>query len=98
MPFVLNMSFRLPILSPSWLTRRFAERMLRARRERRVARIWFLKQLCEGLNLLGERLNLLLEFLDLRFITGDEGLDEITSWFGFRWEFEVVLGCVHLGI
>ncbi|MFZ4470925.1 MAG: hypothetical protein ACOYOZ_16805, partial [Pirellula sp.] len=45
------------------LSRRFALRMLRARRERRVARVRFLKRLCERLNLLGKRLNLLLEFL-----------------------------------
>jgi hypothetical protein len=54
-------------------------RMLVARRERLVARIWFLKQLYERLNLLGKRLNLLLEFLDLRFVTGDEGLDKVSA-------------------
>jgi hypothetical protein len=37
----------------------------------------------------------LLEFLDLRFVTGDEGLDKITSWLGFRWEFEAMLGNAH---
>jgi hypothetical protein len=36
------------------------------------------------LNLLGNRLNLLLKFLDLRFVTGDEGLDKVASWLGFR--------------
>ena len=70
-------------------------RMLGARRERRVARIWFFKPLCKRLNLLGKRLNLLLEFLDLRFVTGDEVLDKVTSWLGFRWEFEAMLGNVH---
>jgi hypothetical protein len=38
----------------------------------------------QRLNPLGNRLNLLLEFLDLRFVTGDEGLDKVTSWLGFR--------------
>jgi hypothetical protein len=42
---------------------------------------------CERSNLLAKRLNVLLEFLDLRFVTGDEGLDKVTSWLGFRWEF-----------
>ena len=67
-------------------------RMLGARRERRVARIWFLKPLCERLNLLGKQLNL------LKFVTGDEGLDKITSWLGFRWEFEAMLGNAHPNI
>jgi hypothetical protein len=44
-----------------------------------------------------------LEFLDLRFVTGDEGLDKITSGFGFRWEFErwefeAMLGNAHPSI
>jgi hypothetical protein len=43
-------------------------------------------------------LNLLLEFLDLRFVTGDEGLDKITSGLGFGWEFEAMLGNVHPSI
>jgi hypothetical protein len=68
--------------------------MLGARRERRVARTWFLQPLCERLNLLGKRSNLLLEFLDLRFVTGDEGLDKVTSGIGFRWDFEAMLGNV----
>jgi hypothetical protein len=34
----------------------------------------------------------LLEFLDLRFVTGYEGLYKVTSWLGFRWEFEAMLG------
>ena len=34
----------------------------------------------------------LLEFLDLRFVTSDEGLDKITSGLGFGWEFEAMLG------
>ena len=67
-------------------------RMLGARRERRVARTWFLQPLCERLNLL------LLEFLNLRFVTGDEGLDKVTSGLGFRWEFEAMLGNVHPSI
>jgi hypothetical protein len=37
----------------------------------------------------------LLEFLDLRFVRGDEGLDKVTSRLGFRWEFEAMLGNVH---
>ena len=37
-------------------------------------------------------MNLLLEFLDLRFVTGDVGLDKVTSWLGFMWEFEAILG------
>ena len=65
-------------------------RMLGARWERRVARTWFLKPLCERLNLLGKRLNL--------FVTGDEGLDKVTSWLGFRWEFEAMLENVHPSI
>jgi len=65
-----------------------------ARPERRVARTWFLQPLCERLNLLGKQLNLLLEFLDLRFVTGDEGLDKVTSGIGFRWDFEAMLGNV----
>ena len=73
-------------------------RMLGARRERRVARIWFLKPLCKRLNLLGKRMNLMLEFLDLRFVTGDEGLDKVTTGLGFRWEFEAMLGNVHPSI
>jgi hypothetical protein len=70
-------------------------RMLGARRERRVARAWFLKPLCERLNLLGKRLNLLLEFLDLRFETGEEGLDNVTIWLGFMWESVAMIGVVH---
>jgi hypothetical protein len=31
----------------------------------------------------------------LGFVTGDEGLDKITSWLGFRWEFEAMLGNAH---
>ena len=73
-------------------------RMLGARRERRVARTWFLKPLCERLNRLAKRLNLLLEFLDLRFVTGDEGLDKVTNWLGFRWEFQAMLGNAHPSI
>jgi hypothetical protein len=65
-------------------------RILGARRKRRVLRTWFLKPLCERLNLLGKRLNLLLEFLDLKFVTGDEGLDKVTNWLGFRLEFEAM--------
>ena len=34
----------------------------------------------------------MLEFLDLRFVMGDEGLDKITSGLGFGWEFEAMLG------
>jgi hypothetical protein len=67
-------------------------RLLGARRDRGVARIWLLKPLCKRLKLLGKRSDLLLEFLDLRFVTGDEGLDRVTSWLGFRWEFEAMLG------
>lgn len=70
-------------------------RLLGARRKRRVARLCFFKPPCKRLNLLGKRLNLLFEFLDLRFVTGDEGLDKITSWLGFRWEFESMLGNAH---
>ena len=70
-------------------------RMLGARRNRGVARIWFLKPLFERLNLLRKRLTLFLEFLDLRFVKGDDGLDKVTSWLGFRWEFEAMLGNVH---
>ena len=51
-----------------------------------------MKPLCERLNLL------LLEFLNLRFVTGDEGLDKVTSGLGFRWEFEAMLGNVHPSI
>jgi hypothetical protein len=40
----------------------------------------------------------LLEVLDLRFVTGDEGLDKVTSWLGFRWEFEAMLGSGHPSI
>jgi hypothetical protein len=40
-------------------------------------------------------LNFLLEFLDLRFVTGDKGLDKVTSWHGLRWEFEAMLLRVH---
>ena len=65
-------------------------RMLGARRERRVARTWFLKPLCERLNLLGKRLSL--------FVTGDEGLDKVTSWLGFRWDFEAMRGNIHPSI
>lgn len=72
--------------------------MLRARRERRVARIWFLKPLCERLDRLGNRLNLMLEFLDLRFATGDEGLDKVSSGLGFRWELGAILGNAHPNI
>jgi hypothetical protein len=43
-------------------------------------------------------LNLVLEFLDLRFITGDEGLDKITSRLGFGWEFEAMLADAHPSI
>jgi hypothetical protein len=57
-----------------------------------------LKPLCKRLNLLGKRLNLLLEFLDLRFVTGDEGLDKVTNGLGFRREFKVMLGNVHPSI
>jgi hypothetical protein len=98
MPFVPFLSSLLADSSFGRLPRRFSMRMLGARRERRVARTWFLKPLCERLNLLEKRLNLLLEFLDLRFVTGDEGLDKITSWLGFRWEFEAMLGKVHPSI
>jgi hypothetical protein len=49
MPFVpflfANSSFRK-------LSRRFTMRMLGARRKRRVARIWFLKLLCERVEIL----------------------------------------------
>jgi hypothetical protein len=69
--------------------------MLGARRNRGVARIWFLKPLFERLNLLRKRLTLFLEFLDLRFVTGDSGLDKVTSWLGFRWEFDAMRGNVH---
>ena len=48
-----------------------------------------------GIDLLEKRLNLLLEFLDLRFVTGADGLDKVTSWLGFRWECEAMLGNVH---
>jgi hypothetical protein len=67
-------------------------RMLGARRKRRISRIWFLKPLCEVLNLLGKRLNLLLEFLDLKFVTSDEGFDTITSWLGYRSALEATRG------
>jgi hypothetical protein len=43
-------------------------------------------------------LDLLLEFLESRFVTGDEVLDKVTSWLGFRWEFEAMLGDVHPSI
>jgi hypothetical protein len=43
-------------------------------------------------------LSQVLEFLDLRFVTGDEGLDKVTNWLGFRWEFEAMLGNVHPSI
>jgi hypothetical protein len=98
MPFVPFLPSLFADSSFRRLSRRFSMRMLEARRERRVARIWFLKPLCERLNLLGKRLNLLLEFLDLRFVTGDVGLDKITSWLGFRWEFEAMLGNAHPSI
>jgi hypothetical protein len=98
MPFVPFLSSLFADSSFGRLSRRFSMRMLGARRERRVASIWFFKPLCKRLNLLGKRLNLLLEFLDLRFVTGDEGLDKVTSWLGFRWEFEAMLGKVHPSI
>ncbi len=63
--------------------------MLGARRDRGVARTWFLKPLCERLNLLGKQLNL------LKFVTGDEGLDKVTNWLGFRLGFEATFGNVH---
>jgi hypothetical protein len=50
-----------------------------------------LKPLCDSLNLLRQRLNLLLELLDLRFVMGDEGLEKVTSGLGFRWELEAML-------
>jgi hypothetical protein len=28
----------------------------------------------------------------LRFVTGDDGLDKVTSWLDFRWAFEAMLG------
>jgi hypothetical protein len=94
----LKASFR-PRITRSNQNSKFSwGRTLEARRERRDARIWFFKPLCKRLNLLGKRLNLLLEFLDFRFVTGDEGLDKITSWLGFRWEFEAMLGKVHPSI
>jgi hypothetical protein len=40
----------------------------------------------------------LLEFLDLRFVMGDEGLDKVTSWLGFRWEFVAMHGNAHPSI
>jgi hypothetical protein len=98
MPFVPFLSSLLADSSFGRLSRRFSMRMLGARRERRVARIWFLKPLCKRLNLLGKRMNLMLEFLDLRFVTGDEGLDKVTTGLGFRWEFEAMLGNVHPSI
>jgi hypothetical protein len=53
-------------------------RLIRTRGERGVARGWLASPFCEGLNLLGERSNLLLELLDLRFVVGNDGLDEVT--------------------
>ena len=98
MPFVPFLSSLFSNSSFRRLSRRFSMKVLGARRERRVARTWFLQPLCERLNLLGKRLDLLLEFLDLRFVTGDEGLDKVTSRLGFRWEFEVMLGNAHPSI
>jgi hypothetical protein len=40
----------------------------------------------------------LLEFLDLRFVTGVEGFEKITNWLGFRWEFEAMIGNAHPNI
>jgi len=54
-----------------------------------------LKLLRQRLNLLVKRSNWLLELLDLRFVTGDEGLDKDSSWLGLSWEFKVMLGNVH---
>jgi hypothetical protein len=54
-----------------------------------------LKLLRQRLNLLVKRSNWLLELLDLRFVTGDEGLDKDASWLGFSWEFKVMLGNVY---
>ena len=73
-------------------------RMLGARRKRRVARIWFLKPTHERLNLFRKRSNLLLESLNFRFVTDDEGLDKVTSGLSFRWEFEAMLRSVHSSI
>jgi hypothetical protein len=88
MPFRPIMSYLFANSSFGRLSRRFAIRMIGARRERGVARIWFLKLLCERLNLLGRQLNLFLEFLDLRLVTGDEGLDKVRRWLDFSREFE----------
>jgi hypothetical protein len=98
MPFVPFLSSLFADSSFGRLPRRFSMRMLGARRERRVKRIWFFTPLCKRQNLLGKRLNMLLEFLDLRFITGDEGLDKITSRLGFGWEFEAMLADAHPSI
>ena len=54
-----------------------------------------MEPLCERLNLLRKRLTLFLEFLNLRFVKGDDGLGKVTSWLGFRWEFDVMRGNVH---
>jgi hypothetical protein len=37
----------------------------------------------------------MLEMLDLRFETVDQGLDKVTSRRGLRWEFEAILGNVR---
>jgi hypothetical protein len=92
MPFVPFLSSLFANSSIRRFSRRFDVRLLGTRRDRRVARIWFLKPLCEVLNLLGKRLNLLLEFLDLKFVTSDEGFDTITSWLGYRSALEATRG------
>lgn len=90
-----------PLLSTASLTRLtsgFAMRVIRTWGERGVAGSWLASTFCEGMDLLGEGSNLLPEFLDLRFVAGNEGLDEVTSWLSFGWEFEAMLGPVHPSI
>ena len=73
-------------------------RMLGAKRKRRIARIWFLKHFVINLTCSESDLTCLLEFLDLRYITVDEGLDNVTSGLGFRWEFESMRRNFHRSI
>ena len=57
MPFVPFLSYMFANSSFRRLSRRFSMRMLGAKRERRVAKIWFLKALSKRLNPFGKRLN-----------------------------------------
>jgi hypothetical protein len=84
MPFVPFLSSLFANSSIRRFSRRFDVRLLGTRRDRRVARIWFLKPLCERLDLIGQRLNLVLLPLDLRFVTGNNGFDEIARGLGLR--------------